>query len=155
MYTRSNIWEGLFIDVSGHNLHRPITIGNIYRTPHNNNNNANIEEFGSKTIADKFNEYFTKIGPELASSINPSHKIPFNDYLKPPCQLSFQFQYTIPDNIEKIIGDLNPNTAPATITYIVSSKLLKDIKMFLWIAKECASQISPRIGSCYTQLDGR
>ena len=45
MYTRSDIWEGLFIDVSGHNLHRPITIGNIYRSPHNNNNNANIEKF--------------------------------------------------------------------------------------------------------------
>ena len=25
---------------------------------------------GSKTIADKFNEYFTKLGPELASSID-------------------------------------------------------------------------------------
>ena len=45
MYTRSDIWEGLFIDVLGHNLHQPITIGNIYRPPHNNNNNANIETF--------------------------------------------------------------------------------------------------------------
>ena len=45
MYARSDIWEGLNIDVSGHNLHRPITIGNIYRPPHNNNNNANIETF--------------------------------------------------------------------------------------------------------------
>ena len=45
MYTRSDIWGGLFIDVSGHNLRRPITIGNIYWPPHNNNNNANIETF--------------------------------------------------------------------------------------------------------------
>ena len=45
MYTQSNIWEGLFIDVSGQNLRRPITIGNIYKPPHNNNNNANIEKF--------------------------------------------------------------------------------------------------------------
>ena len=45
MYTRSDIWKGLFIDVSGHNLHRPITISNIYRQHHNNNNNANIELF--------------------------------------------------------------------------------------------------------------
>ena len=45
MYTRSDIWEGLFIDVSSHNLHRPIIIGNIYRPPHNNNSNANIETF--------------------------------------------------------------------------------------------------------------
>ena len=44
MYTQSDIWEGLFIDVSGQNLRRPITIGNIYKPPHNNNN-ANIERF--------------------------------------------------------------------------------------------------------------
>ena len=45
MYTQSDIWEGLFIDVSGQNLRRPITISNIYKPPHNNNNNANIERF--------------------------------------------------------------------------------------------------------------
>ena len=45
MYTQSDIWEGLFIDVSGQNLRRPITIGNIYKPPHNNNNNVNIERF--------------------------------------------------------------------------------------------------------------
>ena len=44
MYTQSDIWEGLFIDVSGQNLRWPITIGNIYKPPHNNNN-ANIERF--------------------------------------------------------------------------------------------------------------
>ena len=60
-----------------------------------------IKISGSKTIADKFNEYFTKIGPELARSIDTSHKIPFDNYLKSPCQLSFQFQYTTPDGIEK------------------------------------------------------
>ena len=45
MYTQSDIWEGLIIDVSGQNLRRPITIGNIYKPPHNNSNNANIETF--------------------------------------------------------------------------------------------------------------
>ena len=65
----------------------------------------------SKTIADKFNEYFTKIGPERVSSIDTSHKIQFNDYLKSPCQLSLQFQYTTPDSIEKNIGDLKPKSS--------------------------------------------
>ena len=45
MFTQSDIWEGLFIDVSGQNLRRPLTIGNIYKPPHNKNNNANIERF--------------------------------------------------------------------------------------------------------------
>ena len=60
MYTRSDIWEGLFIDVSGYNLHRPNTIGDIHRPPHNNNNNANIKEIS--TIINKLqkeNEYAT------------------------------------------------------------------------------------------------
>ena len=56
---------------------------------------------GSKTIADKLNEYFTKNGPQLWSSIFTSHKIPFYDYLKSRWQLLFQFQCTIPDSIEK------------------------------------------------------
>ena len=45
MYTQSDIWEGLFIDSSGQNPRRHITIGNIYKPPHNNSNNANIERF--------------------------------------------------------------------------------------------------------------
>ena len=31
LYSRSDIWEGLFIDVMGYNLRRSLTIGNIYR----------------------------------------------------------------------------------------------------------------------------
>ena len=85
-----------------------------------------IKISGSKTIVDKFNEYFTKIGPELASSIDTSNKIPFDNYLKSPCQLSFQFQYTTPDSIEKFVGDLEPKSS-AGYDYL-SSKLLKDIK---------------------------
>ena len=85
-------------------------------------------EHGSKIIADKFNEYFTKICPELASSIDTSHKIPFDDYLKSPCQLSFQFQYTTPDSIEKKnIGDLKPKSSTGYDN--LSSKLLKEINV--------------------------
>ena len=41
----SDICEGLFIDVMGHNLRKPLTIHNIYRPPHDNNNNDNISNF--------------------------------------------------------------------------------------------------------------
>ena len=33
---------------------------------------------GAKNIADKFNEYFTEIGPSLAREIDVSNKSPFN-----------------------------------------------------------------------------
>ena len=45
LYNSSGIWEGLFIDVIGHNLRKQLTTGNIYRLPHDNNNNTNVETF--------------------------------------------------------------------------------------------------------------
>ena len=45
MSIESDIWEGQFIDVSGHNLNRTFTLGNIYRPPHDNNNNENVGRF--------------------------------------------------------------------------------------------------------------
>ena len=47
LFTHSNIREGLFIDINGGNLCRTFKIGNIYQPPHNNNNNANIQQFNS------------------------------------------------------------------------------------------------------------
>ena len=44
----SCIWEGLFIDVMGHNLRKPLTISSIYRPLHDNNDNDNISKFLSE-----------------------------------------------------------------------------------------------------------
>ena len=48
LYTGSNIWEGLFIDINGANLCRTFKIGNIYRPPRDINNNINIQQFISE-----------------------------------------------------------------------------------------------------------
>ena len=45
LYESSNIWEGLFLDVRSNDMHKKITLGNIYKPPRNNNNNTNIETF--------------------------------------------------------------------------------------------------------------
>ena len=45
IYTRSDTWEGLFIDIRSDNFPNKITLGNIYRPPKDNNNNTNIETF--------------------------------------------------------------------------------------------------------------
>ena len=44
---------------------------------------------GDKNIADKFNEYFTQIGPNLANSIDIADKATFDTYLKKPNSSSF------------------------------------------------------------------
>ena len=85
-----------------------------------------VEITGPKNIADKFNEYFTEIGPKLAKSINTANQAPFNCYLTTPCVASFNFVYTNPDDIEKIIRSLRPKSSAGYDN--ISTKLLKEIE---------------------------
>ena len=45
MYDTSDIWEGLFMEITGDNLKRKITLANIYRPPKFNNRNDTIQAF--------------------------------------------------------------------------------------------------------------
>ena len=49
LYQTSDIWEGLFIDITGQSILNKLTLGNIYKPPKNNNNNT-------KYIADFISE---------------------------------------------------------------------------------------------------
>ena len=69
LYKKSDIWEGLFIEIKGDQLIKPITIGNIYRPPFDNNSNSNVENF-----IQQFNPVIGKI------SRNNSHAIILGDY---------------------------------------------------------------------------
>ena len=42
---RSNMWEGLVVDIVDENSDLHVIVGNIYKPPRNNNNNGNIEHF--------------------------------------------------------------------------------------------------------------
>ena len=52
-------------------------------------------------MADKFNECFTEIGPNIASEIDVSNKAPFNTYLSSPCTSSCHFKYTNLSDVQK------------------------------------------------------
>ena len=80
---------------------------------------------GAQNIANKFNEYSTNIGQDLASSIDTSNKAPFDSYLNTTCPNSFLFQYTDPADIAKIICQLKPKSSAGYDN--ISSKLLKEI----------------------------
>ena len=45
LYKKSNIWEGMFIELNSDQLSKLITIGNVYRPPYDNNSNHSIENF--------------------------------------------------------------------------------------------------------------
>ena len=94
MYTRSDIWEGLFIDFSGHNLHRPITIGNIYRPPHNNNNIANIETFIEEmspiiNTLQKENKYAAIVGAFNINLLQINERETFDEFFDLMCTNNF------------------------------------------------------------------
>ena len=42
---KSDMWEGLFIGVNGYDLSKTSTIGNIYGSADDNNDNKNMEKF--------------------------------------------------------------------------------------------------------------
>ena len=106
MYTKSDIWEGLFIDVSGHNLHRPITIGNIYRPPHNNNNNANIEKFIEEmspiiNTLQKENKYATIVGDFNMNLLQINEREKFDEFFDLMCTNIFFPKITLPTRSSK------------------------------------------------------
>ena len=63
VYNNSSLWEGLFIEVQGGTLESKLIIGNIYRPPRHNNDNATIENF------------LTEITPVISNIANNSCNI--------------------------------------------------------------------------------
>lgn len=70
--------------------------------------------------------FFIEIGPKLASSIDSSNKPAFHTYLTRPTSAAFQFEYTTPDSIEKIISNMKSKNSCGWDN--ISSKLLKNIR---------------------------
>ena len=68
-------------------------------------------ETNPKLIADKFNCYFTGIGPQLASRINSPAGKSFKDYLKKPVQTKFDFKMVNSNQVLEIIGSLKAKTS--------------------------------------------
>ena len=61
--TKSNVCEALFVRLSADDLSRDIIVGNIYKPPHNNNNNENIDRFMTeiRPLLDKLNDSTAEI----------------------------------------------------------------------------------------------
>ena len=76
-----------------------------------------------KTVSKLFNNYFVNVADNLAKKI-PKPNTKYQDYLKNPNEHSIYLHETTPDEVEKIIGDLDPNKAPDI--YGISTKLVKD-----------------------------
>ena len=101
LFTNSNIWVRLFIDINGGNLCRTFTIGNIYRPPHDNNNNANIQQFISELspiidILQRENTYAAIVGDFNINLLHISDRDKFGDFLDLMCTNNFFPKITFP-----------------------------------------------------------
>ena len=101
LYTSSNIWEGMFIDINGGNLCRTFTIGNIYRPPHDNNNNVNIQQFVSELfpimeILQSENTYAAIVGDFNINLLQISEREKFGEFLDLMCTNNFFPKITFP-----------------------------------------------------------
>ena len=80
----------------------------------------------NKIIANKFNEYFTSIGPKLAENISAPLNDSFDSYLNTPVTTDFTFEPVNKENIKQIINNLKPKSSSGIDS--ISNKLLKLIK---------------------------
>ena len=102
----SDIWEGLFIDVMGHNLRKPLTICNIYRPPNDNNNNDNISKYLSELspvldILQKENSYAAIVGDFNINLLQINEREKFEDFFDLMCTNSFYPKITLPTRFSK------------------------------------------------------
>ena len=78
------------------------------------------------SIVNKFNSYFTQIGPKLAYSILSPPNKSFKDYLKKPVNTNFSFKPVNTNTVIKIIDSLKPKSSCGCDRF--SNKLLKTTK---------------------------
>ena len=85
-----------------------------------------LPESDPEVIANKFNTYFTEIGPKLADSITPPNNKSFKDYLLTPVTSEFSFKPVSVDCVSKVIDNLKSKSSSGKDR--LSNKLLKFIK---------------------------
>ena len=78
------------------------------------------------TIANRFNEYFVNIGPNLANRITAPSNTSYKDYLTDDIRTSFRFSVVTNVEVSKAIDSLKPKTSFGEDR--LSNKLLKYIK---------------------------
>ena len=110
----SDIWEGLFIEISGARLAHNIAIGNIYKPPRNGNNNLNvnafIEEF--QPIIEKFSSDFSKflvLGDFNIDLLKINERQVFSDFLDKMIHRSLFPTITLPTRLSNRSGSLLDN----------------------------------------------
>ena len=101
--TKSNTWEGLYVEVKYENGHRSI-ISNVYKPPRNNNNNANIKKFMDELLPvlqllDKEGCDITMAGDTNINLLQLNERIKFQEFFDMLTNFSLYPKITFPTRI--------------------------------------------------------
>ena len=138
--TESNVCEALFVKVSSSDLPNDIIVGNVYKPPHNNNNNGNIDQFLSDfyPLLDRLSDSNLEIacaGDFNIDLLKINTRNKYSDFLDTMIQNSFFPQITLPtrfagkscsllDNIFCKFSDKIANTSSGILLNKISDHLL-------------------------------
>ena len=96
------------------------------------------------TIAEKFNDFFINVGPNLAASINTKDKNDFTSYLTQKIEHTFNFEHVSVNDISKIISKFEPKTSTGHDN--ISMKVFKRIAPSLLEPLACIINQSLSLG---------
>ena len=100
-----------------------------------NNNNKSLPPFfkdgeeiikDEKEIANRFNSFFTEVGPKLANSINYIGNMTHNSYMNRNCHTKFTFKTIETDTVTSAVNNLSSKNSSGIDG--ISTKLLKIIE---------------------------
>ena len=152
----SRIWEGQFIDISGNNLTKTITLGNIYKPPKNNNSVENIQTFISEITP-----FVLQLGKEKNDSIivgdfninllDVNEKYSYYEYLDLFLNNGFSPKITLPTRfskhsctlIDQIFCKISENTLNS-VAGIICSQISDHLPCFICLDVKKARTKSPK-----------
>ena len=97
-------------------------------------------ESDKSTISNKFNEFYTNIGPNLAKEINIASSKSFRSYLKSSNEKNFDFVDVTEEIVYKIINNLKPKDSCGQ-DGLSSSLLILSSSLQINISPTCNFQI--------------
>ena len=152
--TKSNLWDGLFIELSGYNLSRKMILGNIYKPP-GNYTNDNIETFIDEITPILAKLSKGKIECVLVGDFNidllkMNERNLYQRYFELFLSNGFLPRITYPTRITRRSGSLieqifhrNLNTDSKHIAGIILSSISDHLPYFLCINSDTEKQYNP------------
>ena len=152
LYTGSQVWDGMFIEVKAPSISKKLIIGNIYRPPRNNNQNYDIFISELQPIFEYLNTKKCEIvisGDFNIDLLKLKEKPKFNQFYDSLCTFNFIPKITLPTRLGKHTATLIDNfycnlsiecfTSP---TYIITTQI-SDHLPYIMILNAPKANISP------------